>query len=94
MPAVNMAFDHGSDAATAPERFQTAITQAQTRFSFWIRKVEWSDDRTAARLSGPGYSVLLTLDERQVQVKGNLPVFPWMIQARVRKFLAETLGQN
>jgi hypothetical protein len=92
MPAVNLSFNHGHAWDAARANFDTAITQAAARHSMWIRRVEWTDDRTSARLFGPGYSVLLTLDERQVHVVGSLPFFPKFLEARVRKFLAETLG--
>jgi len=92
MPRVNLSFDHGQSWDAARASFETGITRAAAKFGLWIRRVEWSDDRTSARLFGPGYAVVLTLDERQVHVTGSLPFFPKFLEGPVRKFLAETLG--
>ena len=92
MPEVNLSFDHGQPWDAARANFETGITRAAERFRFWIRRVEWADDRLSARLAGPGYSVVLTLDQKQVHVTGSLPFFPKLLEARARKFVAETLG--
>ena len=92
MPRVNLSFDHGQPWDTARASFETGITRAAAQYGRWIRQVEWSDDKTSAHLTGPGYAVELKLDERQVHVTGSLPIFPKLIEGRVRKFVAETLG--
>ena len=89
---MNLSFDHGQAWDAARANFETGLTRAAARYGMWIRRVEWLDDRTSARLTGPGYSVVVTLDERQVHVVGTVPFFPKFLEARARKFLAETFG--
>jgi hypothetical protein len=67
----------------------TGIARAEVEHPRWIRRVEWSDDRTTARLSGPGFAVVVTLDERNVHFKGTVPIFPRLLERPVRRFVAE-----
>lgn len=91
MPALNLSIEHGQPYDAARANFETSIVSAGDRFSRWIKAVEWSDDRTAARLTGPGFEVRLKVDPTHVHAAGHIPIFVKLIEAPLRKFLAETL---
>jgi hypothetical protein len=74
MAQLKLAIAHGQPMEDAAVRFQAAIREAQDRFGTWIRRVDWSDDRHAATLSGPGYEVRLWFDDRDVHAQGRIPL--------------------
>ena len=71
MAALNMAFEHGQAWKVARANFETGITRPGAKFGMWIRKVEWNEERTSARLTGTGYDVLLLLDATKVYATGS-----------------------
>ena len=93
MPAVNLSFEHGQSYDVARANFERGITEAGSRFSVWIRQVDWSEDRLSAKLSGAGFELKLSLDERMVHATGHLPIFPGFLEGPVRKFLAQTFAK-
>lgn len=92
MPKVDLSFEHGQSWEAARSAFETGITQAAAHHRFWIRRVDWGDDRTTAALSGPGYHVTLTLDERAVHVTGSLPFSVQWLEGPVRRYITQNLG--
>jgi hypothetical protein len=90
MPPVNMSVEHGQTWEVARSNFEKGIEAARTRFAVWIRRVDWSDDRTSARLSGPGYTLELSVDPREVHARGHLPIFASFLEAPVKAFLKKT----
>lgn len=92
MPAVKLSIEHGQSLEGARSALEAGITRAAARHRFWVRRVEWREDRASADVSGPGYRVRLTVDERQVHVTGNIPVAPERLEGPVRRFIAENLG--
>jgi hypothetical protein len=54
----------------------------------WIKRVEWSPDRTSAKVSGLGFALDLWYDEEAVHAIGEVPSFakllvdPWAASSR------------
>jgi hypothetical protein len=94
MPQVNLSFEHGESYENAKVNFETGITQAHAKFGMFIHRVVWSNDRTSAKLTGPGFEVDLRLDERMVHATGHVPIFPRILEGPVRKFLANTFNHG
>ena len=89
MPKVDLSFEHGQTFENARANFEKGITQARSRFGMFIHEVDWSDDRSSARLTGKGFDLRLRLDDARVHVTGTAAIFPRFLDAPVRKFLAE-----
>jgi len=87
MAQLNLAIAHGQPLEDAAVRFQAGILEAQNRFGTWIRQVDWSDDRRAATLSGPGYEVRLWFDERDVHAQGRVPLAWKLFEGAMRSYV-------
>ena len=93
MAPLNLSVKHGQTWDVARANFEKAIEAARTQFGMWIRRVEWSDDRTSAQLSGPGYSVEMSVDAHEVHARGNLPAFARLFEAPLKAFLKKTFDR-
>jgi len=91
MANLDIAVEHGQTAEAARENFEKAIHAAQKQYGRYIQKVEWSKARDAADLSGPGFAVRLSFDDRKVYAKGTVPMIAKMIEAPIKMFLARVL---
>lgn len=94
MAQLNMAFEHGQPWEAARANFETAITKAESDYARWIHSVRWSEDRTAAVLSGPSYEIALELDETHVRARGRVPLAVKLLEPSVRRFVERTLGEQ
>ena len=95
MAPLNMSFRHGQPWETARANFETGINQAKDRFGAFLKSVEWSDDKTAARLRGSNFDVNLTLGPESVHAEGNVPfIARKLLEMPVRKFLEETFKKT
>jgi hypothetical protein len=89
--SLNLSVEHGQTWEVARTNFEKGITEAVAQFGRWIQRFDWSEDRTAARLSGSGYEVDLRVDDRRVHATGHIP-FPFrMFEGPARRFIEETI---
>ena len=91
MSALNMSVKHGQSGDEARANFQKGIEAARAKYGAYIKNVEWSDDRTSARLSGPGFDVVLKVDDESVHAEGQVPFFVRFLEGPIRKFVEQTL---
>ncbi len=91
MAALNMSVKHGQPFEVAKANFEKGISAAQAQYGKYVKQVEWSDDRTSARLSGSGYSVDLRLDGESIHATGEVPFFVRFLEGPIRKFVEQTL---
>jgi hypothetical protein len=94
MAEVNISVPHGQTVEAARVNFETAIGEAQAQHGRWIQRVEWSEDRSSAVLSGPGYRVTVRFDEVNVHVRGQVPLALKLLEGPVRRFVRQTLGNG
>jgi hypothetical protein len=86
-----MTVEHGQTAEGARANFEKAIGAAHVQYGRWIQKVEWSPDRTAVNVSGTGFDVRLSFDERKVYARGTVPMVAKLLEAPIKVFLARAL---
>ena len=91
MSAFKMSVKHGQPFEVAKANFEKGITSAAAQFGQFIKTVDWADDRTAARLGGPGFSVDLKVDAEAVHASGEVPFFVRFMEGPIRKFVEQTL---
>jgi hypothetical protein len=94
MANLNIVVTHGQSENQARVNFEKAISEASSRHRIWIRKVEWSDDRTSATLSGPRFQVTLSVDAENVYAKGQVPLALKLLEGPVRRFVEQSLTQG
>lgn len=94
MAAVNMSIKHHQTWDEARSNFVRGITAAEVHYGRYIKKVEWSEDRTSAKLSGIGYHVDIRLDEESVHAVGHVPFFVKLLEPQARKFIEQTLQKK
>lgn len=94
MATLNMSVKHGRPFEVAKTNFDKGILAAQEKHHLYIKTVEWSQDRTSAKLSGPGYEVTLHVDQDSVHANGSVPFFVKFMEGPIRKFVEETLGNQ
>jgi len=74
MPLVNVSVKHNTTFDDAKVRLDGAVADVQTKFSAAVKHVEWSPDRTAVKLTGPGVIVDLKVDAEHVHASGDIPL--------------------
>lgn len=94
MAKLDIAVEHGQTAEAARANFEKAIKAAQKQYGRWIHRVEWSPDREAADLSGPGFEVRLSFDDRKVYARGTVPVVAKLLEKPMKGFLARVLKKK
>jgi hypothetical protein len=94
MARVNLAVDHGEDLEGVRAKFERTIATVQTRFGKWVRQVNWSKDHSSVQLTGTGFDVELTYDDKKVYVRGKVPIAFKLMERPVKAFIAQALGEN
>jgi hypothetical protein len=91
MARLDMAVEHGQEPEAARENFEKAIAAAQARYGGWIRRLEWTPDRTAVSVAGTGFDVRLSYDERKVYARGTIPMAAKLLEGSITAFIARAL---
>lgn len=91
MAALNISVKHGQTWDVARANFVKAVSTAEAEYGAYLKEVEWSEDRTSARLGGAGFDVRLTVDLESVHASGHVPFFVRMMEGRLRKFIQHAL---
>jgi hypothetical protein len=93
MPLINLSVKHGQSWDAARSNFVKGIESARGQFGMWIRQVTWSADRTSAELSGPGFTIAMSVDAQEVHAQGDLPAIAQFLEAPLRGFLEKTFAR-
>ena len=92
MAALNLSVKHGQSFEVARANFEKGITRAAAKYGSYIQRIDWSDDRSEARLNGSGCDVRLTVDAEAVHATGQVPFYFKMFEGRVKQFVQEALA--
>ncbi len=91
MAQLDMAVEHGQTLEAARENFEKAIAAARTKYGTWIRRMDWSPDRTAVSVAGIGFDVRLSYDDRKVYARGTIPMVLKLLEGPIWAFVAQAL---
>ncbi len=91
MARLEMAVEHGQAPEAARENFEKAVAAARSQYGRWIHRVEWSEDRTAVDVAGPGFDVRLSYDDRKVYARGTIPMAVKLLEGPIKAFVARAL---
>jgi hypothetical protein len=92
MAQLDISIPHGQPLDVAHERFEAAILEAQSRFGAWIGRVDWSEDRRSATVTGSGYQVRFWYDERQVHAQGRIPLAWKLFESAMRSRMQQAIN--
>jgi hypothetical protein len=84
MAQLNISFAHGQSPEAARAKFQTAIREIHARFPRWIERLEWADDGQVATFAGTGYEIRCWYDERDLHVRGTIPLAWKLFEGAIR----------
>ncbi len=95
MARLHLALEHDHPLDVAQAKFEAGISEALERYGSWVDRVDWSEDRHSATVSGSGYQVRLWYDERLFHAQGQIPlawkVFEGAIRHHIRKVIDRPL---
>jgi hypothetical protein len=91
MAQLDMAVDHGQSLEVARQNFERAMTAAQKTYGSWVRRLEWSPDRTSVKMVGPGFDLEISYDEKKVYARGTIPFAFKLFERPLKAFLAKAL---
>ena len=74
MPLIDMTVQHGRTLDDARARLEMAVTEASAKFGPMVRRVEWSADRSTAKLVGLGFWAELKVDDKTIHATGDIPL--------------------
>lgn len=94
MAQVNMSIEHGQTPDAARESLRRGIEGALAEHGRWIHGVSWSDDGTAAVLTGPSYRVTMSLDDTHLHARGQVPLAIKLLERPVRRFIEQSMAKN
>jgi hypothetical protein len=94
MARLDLSMEHGQPPDVAQERFEAGITEAMERYSSWIRRVDWTEDRDAATISGSGYEVRLWYDDRFLHAQGRIPLAWKVLEPAVKRHIRKMLARH
>jgi hypothetical protein len=92
MPLISVSVAHGLTLEEACRRLETVVGEISDRFG--IRRVEWSADRSRAKLEGAGARIELWVDPRDVHVTGDIPVLAGLLGGPVTSGLRQILDRT
>ena len=84
MARLDLSMEHGQPTEVAQAKFEAGINEAMSRYGSWIGRVDWSEDRHAAMVSGSGYEVRLWYDDRFLHAQGQIPLAWKLLEPAVR----------
>ncbi len=74
MPLIDMTVAHGRTLDDARGRLAMAVAEASKVFGPMVRRVEWSADRSSAKLVGLGFWAELRVDGQSIYAQADLPL--------------------
>ena len=94
MARLNLSMEHGQPPEAAQAKFEAGINEAVSRYGSWIGRLDWSDDRQAALISGSGYEVRLWFDERFLHAKGHIPLAWKLLEPAVKHHIRKIIDRT
>jgi len=87
MPLMTFSIQHGQTFDDGRQRLATAADTVTRRFGTLVRRVEWSTDRSQARLEGSGFWIAMQVDAQVVHVSADIPVLGRLLGSSVTTHL-------
>lgn len=83
MSLLKLTFQHGLTLEQARARLNEVVVEMNARFGAMIQRAEWSADRDAVKLYGPGIEAEVRVDAQQVDVTADAPLLGRLLGDRL-----------
>ncbi len=94
MSVLRLSVQHGTTREQARDRVAQAITAAAAKVGPLLRGAQWSADRDAVKLNGPGFVVDLTIDDREVHMVADVSGLGGLLGSPVVAGIKQVLEQT
>jgi len=94
MAQLNLSLEHGQPMEVAQAQFQAAVLEAQSQFSRWIRRVDWSEDRSSVTFAGGNFEVKLWYDDRDLHAQGTIPLAWKLFEGAIRNHIKKAIERH
>jgi len=91
---IELTFAHGRTRDDAQRRLETAVQSMSTQFATLIHRAEWAPERDRVKLEGPGAWVEISIDDRNVYAKGDIPFVGRLLGSPFAAGLKQLLEQS
>jgi hypothetical protein len=89
---MDLTVPHGQSLEAAGVKFQREVASALVRYAGWIHRQEWSADRTAVTVAGPGFHGVISYDETNVYVRGSVPLAFKLLEGSIKSHIERKVG--
>jgi hypothetical protein len=72
MSLINLTVKHGQTLEEARRRLEVAVHEITAQFAAFVRRVEWTVDRSRVKLEGPGAWAEIWVDAQDVHATGDI----------------------
>jgi Putative polyhydroxyalkanoic acid system protein (PHA_gran_rgn) len=84
MARLEISVKHGQPPELAEAKFQAAVRDVESRFSGWIKRLDWAEDGRSATFTGSGFEVRTWYDERDLHIQGSIPLAWKLLEGMIR----------
>lgn len=94
MAQINRSIPHGQSLEAARVNFVRGIDQAVAEHGKHFNHVEWTEDKTSAKISGPGFALNMIVDAQSVHITGHIPFFLKFLEGPVLKSVEDYIKSS
>jgi hypothetical protein len=94
MPLISLSVQHGRTQDEARRRLEETVREISTTFGAAVRRVQWTVDRTRARLEGVGFWLEMWVDAQAIHVTGDAPLVGRLLGGRVGSRLRDLVERT
>ena len=91
MAQLDLSVEHDQPMDVAQAKLEAGIAEAMSRFGSWVGRLDWSEDRHSAKVSGSGYEVRLWYDEHSFHAQGHIPLAWKLFEGAVRNHIRKVI---
>lgn len=84
MADISVRRTHGMELDDAKQKVESIVDEVQDEFSSLVNKIDWSNDKSHAEVTGKGFSGQFEVDEDEVSVDINLKMFARPFKGKVK----------
>lgn len=84
---------HGLSLDEAQAKIDQVVEDIQKEFSSLVSSIDWNDAKTAAKVSGKGFSGDFMVNQEEVGIDINLSMFAKPLKSRVQQKIEERIEQ-
>ena len=84
---------HGMSLEDAQEKVDQIVTDIQSEFSSLVSSIDWNADKTAAKVTGKGFTGDFLVNDSEVGIDIKLSMFAKPLKSRVQEKIEQRVQQ-